>query len=95
MHDRDRQVFSWLLDLAASEQARALRQLGADDALRDVGDQLTLDRIRDVFKYAPATKLASQIRNGLVRLLESTDLPEVATAPARARRKRGEVNPPD
>jgi len=96
MHDRDRRVLSWFLDLGASEQARALRQLGADDALRDVGGQLTIDRIRDVFKYAPATQLASQIRDGLVRLLESTDLPEVQTDPVPARKmRRRECNPPD
>ena len=47
----------------------ARRQLGAEDALRDVGDQLTLGSIGDVFKYALATTLASQIRDTLVRLM--------------------------
>jgi hypothetical protein len=97
VHDRDQRVLSWLFDLDTPEQATALRQLGADDALRDIGDHLTIDRIRDVFKYIPATKLASQIRDALAGLLERTELPEevLATPPARPRKKRREVNPPE
>jgi len=94
MHDRDRRVLSWLLDLATSEQASALRQLGAQDALRDVGDQLTLGSIEDVFEYAPATTLASQIRDTLVRLMHQTELNVPAAHPPR-RRKRREVDPPE
>jgi hypothetical protein len=94
MHDRDRRLLSWFLDLGASEQARALRQLCADDALRDVGDQLTIDRIRDVFKYAPAAPLALQIRDTLLRLMHQTEL-NVPAAPPPRRRKRREVDPPE
>jgi hypothetical protein len=74
-HDRHspRRVFSWLWDLSTPEQASALRQLGAQDALRDIGHQLTLGSIEDV-EYAPATTLASQIRDTSVRLMHQTEL---------------------
>jgi len=72
----------------------ARRQLGAEDALRDVGDQLTLGSIEDVFEYAPATTLASQIRDTLVRLMHQTEL-NAPAAPSSRRCKRREVAPPE
>jgi hypothetical protein len=75
------------------EQVRVLRRLRENDTLKDIRDHLTIERIRDIFKYAPTMKLAWQIRETLVRLLERTELPE---QPTRVRRlKRREVNPPE
>ena len=94
MQDRDQRVYSWLSDLDPAEQSRALQRLSADDALQDIGDHLTIDRIRDVFKYVPSTKLASQIRDVLGRLMGQTE-PNVPAAPPPPRRKRREVDPPE
>lgn len=91
MHDRDQQFLSCLSDMDPAEQAIVPRQLGNDDALRDVGDHLTIERIRDFWKYAPGSKLASQIRDALVPLLERADPPEEPKS-QRPRKKRV-VNP--
>jgi hypothetical protein len=95
MHDRDQRVLSWLSDLDPAEQARAIRRLGENDALRDVGAHLTIDRIGDVLKYASGTNLGSQIRGALEHLLEQTELPKAPTIPPPRRRKRREVDPPE
>ena len=94
MHDRDRRILFWLWDLSTSEQASALGQLGAQDALRDVGDQLTLGSIEDLFEYAPAATLVSQIRDTLARLMHQTER-DVPAGPPPRRRKRREVDPPE
>jgi hypothetical protein len=73
MRSRDRRLLSHLADLEPQERACILAQLGEDEALRDVGADLTIDRVRDVLEYAPTAKLAQQIRNALARVLESTD----------------------
>jgi hypothetical protein len=69
----DRRLLSHLADLEPEKRAWVLEKLGEDAALRDVGADLTLDRIRDVLEYAPSTTLARQIRAALAHILRFTD----------------------
>jgi hypothetical protein len=73
LRSRDRQLVSHLSDLDPQDRAQALKQLAADEALRDIGADLTIQRIRDVLDYAATTKLAQQIRAGMARALEGGD----------------------
>jgi hypothetical protein len=68
--DRDRRLVNDLADLEPEKRTHVLAQVRADEALRDVGADLTIDKVRDVLEYAPTAKLAQQIRNALVRALD-------------------------
>jgi hypothetical protein len=95
----DRRLVSHLAGLEPQDRADILAQLGEDEALRDVGADLTIDRVRDVLEYAPTAKLAQQIRNALARALEgegwqmettkSLSGPKASKAPAGGGTRRG------
>src|SRR5262249_58150412 len=73
MLSNDRRLLDHLGELDEQEQTYILAQLGEDEALRDVGAHLTIDKVRDVLEYAPTTRLARQIRAALARALQRTD----------------------
>ena len=73
MLSNDRRLLSQLAELEPDERAYILRQLSEDEALRDVGADLTIAKVRDVLEYAPTAKLARQIRNALARALQRTE----------------------
>src|SRR5262245_10751342 len=91
---RDRELLRQLAELEPNKQGDILVQLGEDKALRDVGAELTIDRVRDVLEYAPTAKLAQQIRDALAHILERVtrntyvSRSRAADVPPRASRKR-------